>query len=105
MIEANPFLAFDVTYALLKPNTECASYLETLTEVPVTSNSLEMMHHLLTCAEPCSLTSEFMHVYISNSIRSCEMLEDGPWKDKQVRTVSAAGERSLGNKGHLTWLW
>ncbi|ORZ01078.1 hypothetical protein BCR43DRAFT_486341 [Syncephalastrum racemosum] len=88
MIEANPFLAFDVAHALLKQETERAIYLETLTEVPISSNSLEMVHHLLTCAEPCILSSEFMHVYISNSIRSCEMLEDGPWKDKQVRTVA-----------------
>ncbi|KAG0166337.1 hypothetical protein DFQ28_004678 [Apophysomyces sp. BC1034] len=64
-----------------------AEYLESLLTVPVSSNALDVIHHLVAGPDPIRLPEEFLHMYISNSIRSCDLLE-GPWQDKQVRLVA-----------------
>ncbi|KAI9020188.1 hypothetical protein CLU79DRAFT_756076 [Phycomyces nitens] len=86
-IELNLLLASDITPMFLKrPNF--GEYLQALLNVPVSGHSLDVIHHLVTCANPCHLPDEFLHMYISNSILSCELLAKGPWQDRQVKLVA-----------------
>ena len=35
-----------------------------------------------------TLSPEFLHYYISNCIRSCDQIEEGPIKERQVKQVT-----------------
>lgn len=64
-------------------------YLKALAQTPVSSDSIEVVHHLATSTKEGLLSQDFLHLYISSSIRTCDLHEDGPWKDKHVRLVGA----------------
>ena len=64
-------------------------YLYGLAKVPVGNTSVELIYHLLTSSSSIiHKDDDFLHIYISNSIRTCELYEEGPRKDKYVRLVS-----------------
>ncbi|KAF7730395.1 hypothetical protein EC973_002201 [Apophysomyces ossiformis] len=85
-IELNRFLAFDIVPLYLKlPTME--EYLESLLTMPVSSNGVDVIHHIIAGTNPIQLPEGFLHMYISNCIRSCDVLE-GHWQDKQVRLVA-----------------
>jgi hypothetical protein len=78
----------DLVPGLLE-STNATQYLKTLLDTPVTINSLEVIHHVL-ANKKIALSQEFLHYYISNSIRSCDQLtEQGPItkRDRQVKQV------------------
>ncbi|KAI9304576.1 hypothetical protein BJ944DRAFT_266633 [Cunninghamella echinulata] len=85
LIEMNHILAVEIVPDLLNgPITD--SYLHFLSLPPVTCNSLEVIHHVLTSLQQ-TLPGEFLHTYVSSAIRTCELLE-GIWQEKQVRTLA-----------------
>lgn len=85
LIEFNQFLAFDILSLLLKSDQK-PRYLQALLDTNVTSQSIETIHHILV-HQKMNLSQDFIHYYISNSIRSCEQLE-GLKRDKQVKQVA-----------------
>lgn len=66
-------------------------YLQALATVPVSSNCIEVMH-LLTLGGYVD-DDFFLHIYISNIIRSAEMMPEGPRKDTHVRMVNVIKRR------------
>ena len=60
-------------------------HLLALAEVPVGNSSVELIYHLL--ASGRFVEDNFLHLYIANGIRTCELYEEGPQKDKYVRLV------------------
>ncbi|CEI88883.1 hypothetical protein RMCBS344292_03259 [Rhizopus microsporus] len=86
LVNLNQFLAFDTVPLLLQSKNK-DDYLDAILSSPVTSQSIEIMYHALV-HQKASLSSEFIHHYISNSIRSCDQLEEGPKQDKQVKQVA-----------------
>ncbi|CAO3662949.1 unnamed protein product [Rhizopus stolonifer] len=85
LIEFNQFLAFDILPLLLKSDQK-PRYLQAILDTNVTSQSIETIHHILVHRK-MNLSQDFIHYYISNSIRSCEQLE-GLKRDKQVKQVA-----------------
>ncbi|CAO3615145.1 unnamed protein product [Cunninghamella blakesleeana] len=85
LIELNHILAVEIVPDLLN-GPIADSYLNFLSAPPVTCNSLEVIHHDLTSLQQ-TLPSDFLHMYISSAIRTCELLE-GTWQEKQVRTLA-----------------
>ncbi|KAI7900812.1 uncharacterized protein BX663DRAFT_516610 [Cokeromyces recurvatus] len=100
LIDLNQFIALDIVPILLKTNY-ATLYLQSLLNVTVTVNSLEVIHCIL-IMHHMQLSQEFLHYYISNSIRSCDQLEEeGPKKDRQVKQV-ARFIQSLVEKGIIS---
>jgi hypothetical protein len=88
LIDLNQFLAMELVPLLLE-STHATQYLQALLNAVVTINSLEVIHHVLVIKK-ITLSQEFLHYYISNSIRSCDQLtEQGPVakRDRQVKQV------------------
>lgn len=67
-------------------DTHSIRYLQALLNTRVTTNSIEVVHHVL--VNHLNLSQEFLHYFISNSIRSCDQLDEGPVKDRQVKQVA-----------------
>ncbi|KAI9470837.1 MAG: hypothetical protein EXX96DRAFT_370482 [Benjaminiella poitrasii] len=86
LIDLNQFIALKIVPILLKTNY-ATLYLQSLLNAPVTVNSLEVIHYILIIRH-MQLSQEFLHYYISNSIRSCDQLEEGLKKDRQVKQVA-----------------
>ncbi|KAI8384004.1 hypothetical protein BD560DRAFT_384591, partial [Blakeslea trispora] len=83
LMDLNQFVAMEIVPLLLKTNP---SYLQALVIAPVSMNSIEVMHHIL--VNRMSLPQDFLHQFISNSIRACDQLEDSPKRDRQVKQVA-----------------
>ncbi|KAI8140750.1 hypothetical protein BJV82DRAFT_622452 [Fennellomyces sp. T-0311] len=82
LVETNHILAMDVA-PLFLDHVQSTEYLAALAKVPVGHSSVELIFLLLSTGRPVG--HDFLHAYISNGIRTCELYEDGPQKDKHVR--------------------
>ncbi|KAI9249199.1 hypothetical protein BDA99DRAFT_524283 [Phascolomyces articulosus] len=96
LVETNHILAMDVVPLFLEQVND-KEYLYGLAKVPVGNTSVELVYHLLTSSHHSRSdgsiggmgnVGDFLHMYISNSIRTCELYEEGPRKDKHVRLVA-----------------
>ncbi|KAI7851306.1 hypothetical protein BDC45DRAFT_224832 [Circinella umbellata] len=88
LVETNHILAMDVV-PLFFEQVDDKEYLYGLAKVPVGNTSVELIYHLLTSSSSIiHKDDDFLHIYISNSIRTCELYEEGPRKDKYVRLVA-----------------
>lgn len=85
LIHYNQFIAMDIVPLLLKSSLSNL-YLQALLNTRVTTNSIEVVHHVL--VNHLTLSQEFLHYFISNSIRSCDQLDEGLVKDRQVKQVA-----------------
>ncbi|KAI7863170.1 hypothetical protein BDF14DRAFT_1396049 [Spinellus fusiger] len=86
-VELNLLLACELLPLFLK-RSDTEDYLQAMLNVPITGHSIEFVHHLATCPDSCCLSNEFLHMYISKSILSCEILNKGAWQDRQVKLVT-----------------
>ncbi|KAI8368126.1 uncharacterized protein BYT42DRAFT_585360 [Radiomyces spectabilis] len=86
-LEFNHFIALDIVPILIK-TSDRKEFLYALAEVPVTPNSVDVIHHVLTCGSLSEIPSEFLHAYVSKCIRSCELLDEGVAQDRQVKLVT-----------------
>jgi hypothetical protein len=51
---------------------------------------MEVVHRLLIGLHRTYVPDEFLHIYLSNCIRSCELIDDRSLQSRQVRLVSWA---------------
>ncbi|KAI8061081.1 hypothetical protein BC940DRAFT_337129 [Gongronella butleri] len=86
LIDLNLLLATNVVPLLLQHTLLAPMYMDALIGQPVSMNSIEVVHHVLT-QEPHLFNADFVHAYILKAIQSCYDV-DGPWQDKLVRHVS-----------------
>ncbi|CAO3627667.1 unnamed protein product [Mucor hiemalis] len=85
LIDLNQFIAVDIVPLLLKSSLGNL-YLQAFLNSRVTTNTIEVVHHVL--VNHMNLSQEFLHYFISHSIRSCDELDEGPIKDRQVKQVA-----------------
>ncbi|RUS26054.1 hypothetical protein BC938DRAFT_471287 [Jimgerdemannia flammicorona] len=86
LIESNQQVASEVLprLALTEQFTE---YLQTLLTLPLSINSMEVVHRLLTGPGGLAVPPDFLHLYIASCMRSCEVIEDRVRQGRQVRLV------------------
>ncbi|KAG1098069.1 hypothetical protein G6F42_018061 [Rhizopus arrhizus] len=82
LVDLNQFLALSIVPLLLKTSLADA-YLQALLEAPITLNSIEVVHHAL--VNNVQVSQEFLHYFISKSIRSCD---EKPRRDRKVKLVA-----------------
>ncbi|KAG2173736.1 hypothetical protein INT43_005156 [Umbelopsis isabellina] len=87
LIEQNQAIAIEALNVLAE-TPEFSEYLQTILTIEVTSSTMEVVHRLLIGNHRKHIPDEFMHIYLSNCIRSCEVIEDRSLQSRQVRLVS-----------------
>lgn len=62
-------------------------YLQTLLTIEIRTSTMEVVHRLLIGPYRAHVPDEFLHIYLSNCIRSCELIDDRSLQSRQVRLV------------------
>ncbi|KAI9289774.1 hypothetical protein BC943DRAFT_82181 [Umbelopsis sp. AD052] len=96
LIEHNQTIATEAL-EVLAPLPEFSDYLQTLLTIEITNNTMEVVHRLLIGLHRTYVPDEFLHIYLSNCIRSCELIDDRSLQSRQVRLVSVFIQSLLRN--------
>ncbi|CAO3668549.1 unnamed protein product [Umbelopsis ramanniana] len=96
LIEHNQTIATEAL-EVLAPLPEFSDYLQTLLTIEITTNTMEVVHRLLIGLHRTYVPDEFLHIYLSNCIRSCELIDDRSLQSRQVRLVSVFIQSLLRN--------